>query len=177
MARKLKVFCTPIGFHDAYVAAPSQKAALEAWGTDANLFARGMASVVTDPKLTMEPLARPGQVIKHARGTADEHLAALPKSKARSTRAAPELLTTGKKIKPKPKPSRRKLNAAERALERAGKMYDTAAEAIRRREEKLRRERHDLTAKRDAEIARLQRGLDEVRADYDHDMDAWRDSS
>jgi hypothetical protein len=30
-AAKLKVFRTPIGFHDAYVAAPSQKAALEAW--------------------------------------------------------------------------------------------------------------------------------------------------
>jgi hypothetical protein len=28
---KLKVFRTPIGFHDAYVAAPSKKAALAAW--------------------------------------------------------------------------------------------------------------------------------------------------
>ena len=34
MARtgRLKVFRTSIGFHDAYVAAPSRKAALEAWG-------------------------------------------------------------------------------------------------------------------------------------------------
>lgn len=30
--QKLKVYRTPIGFHDAYVAAPSQKAALKAWG-------------------------------------------------------------------------------------------------------------------------------------------------
>ena len=30
MPRKLKVFRTPTGFHDAYVAAPSRKAALEA---------------------------------------------------------------------------------------------------------------------------------------------------
>lgn len=30
----LKVFRTPIGFHDAYVAVPSQKAALEAYGAD-----------------------------------------------------------------------------------------------------------------------------------------------
>ena len=37
---KLKVFRTPIGFHDAYVAAPSQKAALEAWGADSNIFAQ-----------------------------------------------------------------------------------------------------------------------------------------
>ncbi len=35
MARKLKVFRTPAGFHDAYVAAPSRKAALAAWGADA----------------------------------------------------------------------------------------------------------------------------------------------
>ena len=34
MARKqkLNVYRTPIGFHDAYVAAPSQHAALLAWG-------------------------------------------------------------------------------------------------------------------------------------------------
>ena len=35
---KLKVYSTPIGFHDALVAAPSQKAALEAWGAGTNLF-------------------------------------------------------------------------------------------------------------------------------------------
>ena len=57
MPRKLKVFRTPIGFHDAYVATPTKKAALEAWGTDANLFARGTAEEVTDPKLTAAPLA------------------------------------------------------------------------------------------------------------------------
>ena len=48
MARALKVYRTPIGFHDAYVAAPSQKAALAAWGADANLFARGSAEQVTE---------------------------------------------------------------------------------------------------------------------------------
>jgi hypothetical protein len=42
MARALKVFRTPIGFHDDYVAASSRKAALEAWGGDADLFACGM---------------------------------------------------------------------------------------------------------------------------------------
>lgn len=75
---KLKVFRTPIGFHDAYVAAPSQKAALEAWGADADLFARGVAEVVTDPELAEEPLANPGEVIRKLRGTAAEHVAARP---------------------------------------------------------------------------------------------------
>jgi len=70
MARiqKLKVYRTPIGFHDAYVAAPSQKAALEAWGSDANLFAHGLAEVVTDEALTREPLEHPGKIIKRLRG-------------------------------------------------------------------------------------------------------------
>lgn len=30
---KLRLYQTALGFHDAYVAAPSKKAALEAWGT------------------------------------------------------------------------------------------------------------------------------------------------
>ena len=68
---KLKVFKTPAGFHDAYVAAPSQKAALAAWGSTANLFARGLAEVVTDPALTRDPLAHPGEVIRVARTSAD----------------------------------------------------------------------------------------------------------
>ena len=67
MPRKLKVFRTPIGFHDAYVAAPSRKAALEAWGAGGNLFARGTAEEVTDPKLTAEPLRHPGEVIRVSR--------------------------------------------------------------------------------------------------------------
>lgn len=78
MARKLKVFRTAAGFHDAYVAAPSQKAALEAWGSDTNLFGLGMAELVTDEALTRAPLETPGKIIKVARGTADDHYAALP---------------------------------------------------------------------------------------------------
>jgi len=75
--QRLKVYSTPIGFHDALVAAPSQKAALEAWGAGTNLFSQGSAHVVTDPKLTKEPLEHPGQVVKVPRGTRKEHLSAL----------------------------------------------------------------------------------------------------
>ena len=73
---KLKVYRTPIGFHDAYVAAPSQKAALLAWGSDADLFARGIAELVTDEELIAAPLASPGKVIRKLRGTTDEQLEA-----------------------------------------------------------------------------------------------------
>ena len=74
---KLKVFRTSTGFHDAYVAAPSQKAALVAWGTESNLFTQGLAEQVTDEASTAEALAHPGVVIKKLRGTEAEHLAAL----------------------------------------------------------------------------------------------------
>ena len=75
--QRLKVYSTPIGFDDALVAAPSQKAALEAWGAGTNLFSQGSAHVVTDPKLSKEPLSNPGKVVKVPRGIRREHLAAL----------------------------------------------------------------------------------------------------
>ncbi len=99
MARqpKLKVYRLPIGFHDAYVAAPTKKAAIEAWGSDKDVFQRGQAELVEDPKLTREPLASPGKVIKRLRGTAAEQMAALgkdepaPRRKGKaSSKAAPE---------------------------------------------------------------------------------------
>src|SRR4051794_12137810 len=87
MARALKVYRTPIGFHDAYVAASSQAAALKAWGTDRNLFARGAAEIVTDPALTEAPLADPGKVIKRLRGSADEQMAAASEAPIARARA------------------------------------------------------------------------------------------
>src|SRR3954470_20464584 len=38
MARKLKTYQTSLGFFDQAIAAPSMKAALQAWGTKTNLF-------------------------------------------------------------------------------------------------------------------------------------------
>lgn len=110
---KLKVYCTPIGFHDAYLAPTSQKTALEAWGSDANLLARRVAAQVDDPALTAEPLAKPGVVIKKVRGTFDEQIAALPEEpspqKKTKFRQPP-----AKKLEPRP--SRAKLDQAEAEL-------------------------------------------------------------
>lgn len=90
--QKLKVFCTPIGFHDAYVAAPSQKAALRAWGADSNLFAQGVAEQVTDPDLMAELLANPGSIIKRLRGSREQQIEAVGKKgteKLRASKASP----------------------------------------------------------------------------------------
>ena len=90
--RKLKVYRTGAGFYDAYVAAPSQKAAIEAWGADPRTFSRGDGEMVSDPALTAEPLAKPGEVIRKKRGELAEQLAALgpvPKAPVRRDNPKP----------------------------------------------------------------------------------------
>jgi hypothetical protein len=50
MARKLKTYETSLDFFDLAIAAPSMKAALEAWGADSNLFTgarRSKARILT----------------------------------------------------------------------------------------------------------------------------------
>ena len=182
MARstKLKVFRTPIGFHDAYVAAPSQKAALEAWGADSNLFATGAAERVEDPELTREPLAKPGEVIRRLRGTWAEHVAALPKKSA--ARAAPS--TSDKPAKksardprparPKPRPSRAALDRAEAALAELETRHGKAMAAIARRQAELDRERRALEARHERERGKAAARVEAAEDKYDRAMEAWR---
>jgi len=49
MPRKLKTYQASLGFFDLAIAAPSMKAALEAWGSNSNLFHQGVAKQVDDP--------------------------------------------------------------------------------------------------------------------------------
>lgn len=167
--KKLKVFRTSIGFHDAYVAAASQKAAMEAWGSDKDLFARGEAELVTDPKLTAEPLASPGTVVKRLRGTAAEHLAALP-DEAPAEKPAP---ATAKK-KQAPRPSRASLDAAERALAKAAERQADALRALAEREAELARERRALVKAQEEEMAHLGRARDKAAAAFEEAIRRWR---
>jgi colicin import membrane protein len=69
MEPKLKVFRTHLGFYDMIVAAPSQKAALAAWGGGPHLFAQGFATVETDPRLAAEALKKPGVALRRQFGS------------------------------------------------------------------------------------------------------------
>jgi colicin import membrane protein len=71
MPRKLKVYQTSQGFFDLVIAAPSMKAALEAWGTSANLFHSGFAWETDDRKVTAAAKAKPGVVLKRPVGTSE----------------------------------------------------------------------------------------------------------
>ena len=153
MPRALKVFKLPVGFHDAYVAAPSQKAAAEAWGSDIAVFARGEAELVTDPELVKEPLASPGKVIKRLRGTAAEQIAALgPDQAPSSPKGARTSPANGKSKakpspKPKPRPSRTALEAAEQALKAVEDQQRQARQELAELEAALAREREALEPK------------------------------
>src|SRR5581483_11662608 len=69
MARKLKTFQTSVGFYDLAVAAPSMKAALEAWGAGSNLFHQGIAKETDDPDVVAATMSKPGVVLKRPAGS------------------------------------------------------------------------------------------------------------
>jgi hypothetical protein len=69
MARKLKTFQTSLGFYDLAIAAPSMKAALEAWGADSNLFHQGAAKESEDSDVVAATMAKPGVVLKRPVGS------------------------------------------------------------------------------------------------------------
>ena len=174
-ARKLRVFRTPIGFHDAYVAAPSQKAALEAWGSDSNLFASGAAEAVTDPVLMKEPLARPGEVVRRLRGTADEQVAAL--GKAAKTKEAGSRIKSGmtNQAKTSPRPSRAAVDKAEGALAKAEARHKAALDRLRAEEAALQDRRRAVERKQRGEREALGEAVDEARERYRAAMADWAD--
>jgi hypothetical protein len=69
MARKLKTYMTSVGFFDLAIAAPSMKAALEAWGSNANLFHQGFAREVTEGPVVKATMAKPGVVLRRPVGS------------------------------------------------------------------------------------------------------------
>ena len=169
MPRQLKVFRTMTGFHDAYVAAPSRAAALRAWGATTDLFAMDAAEEVTDPKLTAEPLKRPGEVIKQLRGSDEEHLAAAgpaTRSKAKASSLP----------KAKPRPSRVNLEKAERRLENAEAARAKEREAFEREKAAL-REREDAAHRAFKEKQLKLEASRQAEAEaYDKALAKWRAS-
>src|SRR6185437_2693149 len=69
MARKLKTYQTSQGFYDLALAAPSMKAALEAWGASSNLFHQGFAKESDDSDVISAAMAKPGIVLKRPVGS------------------------------------------------------------------------------------------------------------
>src|SRR3954462_12697693 len=94
MPKKLKTYQTSLGFFDQAIAAPSMKAALEAWGTKTNLFHQGVAKEVVDPEVMAATMRKPGVILKRPIGSTGpfkEHAdlpTDLPTGKVRKGRTA-----------------------------------------------------------------------------------------
>jgi colicin import membrane protein len=163
MARKLKTYQTSLGFFDLAIAAPSMKAALQAWGSETNLFHQGFAKETDDPAIVAATFVKPGVVLRHpvgSDGAFSEH-AELPKNlpidKVEERPAKP-------RTKPKAPPAQKDDDKAAReaalALEREQKRRDTE-----RRKQEAAREKE--RKRREQAIAKAEAALEEAKRDHE----------
>jgi hypothetical protein len=155
MARKLKTYQTSLGFFEQAIAAPSMKAALEAWGADSNLFHQGAAKESHDPDVIAATMAKPGVVLKRpvgSDGSFGEH-AELPKN----------LGPDGRK-KPTHKPSAKAKKTSTRPDKAADRKAAQAFERERRRREREEAKEEAATQKK---RARRQEAIDKAQAALD----------
>ena len=175
--RKLKTYQTSLGFYDQAVAAPSMKAALQAWGASSNLFHQGAAKETDDPDIVAATMAQPGIVLRRPVGSdgAFTESAELPtdladddarfKSKTR-TKSKTKTKTRSKQhpAKTAKNPSREIDAQAARKAAVAFEKEERRREAERRKEEAVRaRER----ARRDKAVAAAEAALDKARRVHD----------
>jgi hypothetical protein len=162
MARKLKTFQTSLGFYDLAIAAPSMKAALDAWGAGSNLFHQGVAKETDDPDVVAATMSKPGVVLKRPAGSNGrfaEH-SDLPsdlESAEKADRRQSRRVKPAKK--PPPEISERDARKAAVEFEKEQKRRD----AERRREEAARERDRE---RREKATAKAQAALDEAEREH-----------
>lgn len=140
-ARKLKVFQAQFGFYDSVVAAPSQAAALKAWGTHQNLFATGEAKAATDEAAITVAMAHPETPLRRAVGSSGAFAIepdGLPKVPDDPKRAGAKPSAKSKPVEPAaPTADRSKLDAAETALRNVEEQRKAEEATFRNEEDAL----------------------------------------
>ncbi len=143
MPRPLKVFRAHLGFYDSVVAAPSQKAALAAWGASPREFAQGFARVTTDTAAVEAALAQPGVVLRRPAGSKGAFKAEPDAPRAPKLTAAQKRHAADAKLQ-----GQRKAREVERRAKREEARREAAAKAeladIEAEEAKLRARRMKL---------------------------------
>jgi hypothetical protein len=168
-ARKLKVFEASMGFYDTVVAAPSQAAALRAWGTHQNLFADGVARITNDRQAAEAALASPNVVLRRAVGTTDPFslkpgvpkLPDLPRRPRKTVKVA-----STEPPEPPKEADRSGLNAAETALANLEMANSKARDELALRRRELEVEELSLEERYEEARARARKRVDEERAAY-----------
>lgn len=163
MARKLKTYTTSAGFFDLAVAAPSMKAALEAWGSKNNLFQHGFAKVTDDPKIVAVTMAHPGVVLRRpvgSNGAFGEH-AKLPTDLPLGNARRPSPKRTAERREPATKTVDDK---ASREAARAFEKEQKRRESERRKEEAVRQKERQ---RRERAISAAAAAFEEARRDHE----------
>lgn len=160
MARTLRTYTAEIdGLNQWIVAAPNQKAALEAFGVHQNLFAQGLADLTKDAALVQAANAQPGVPLKR------------PKKGGKFTAAggsdwSEALKATGKTPKARKPPSRARLDRARAVLARAREEGERTLDEL---EAAVEAARQRLTAGQervDKAVARAEAAVDAAEEAY-----------
>jgi colicin import membrane protein len=193
MARKLKVYETSQGFYDLAIAAPSMKAALEAWGAGSNLFHQGFAKESEDEKAIAAAMEKPGVVLQRPVGSDapfEEHsdlpTAVSLDAHSRKAKAGPAKAKTaktakaGKTAKADEKSERRAAAAfeKERARREKQRQKEEAAAAKARAKRKAAREATEAVLERAArehekKAAQIGNDLATVQRRADAEEERW----
>jgi colicin import membrane protein len=161
MARKLKTYQTSLGFFDLAIAAPSMKAALEAWGAGSNLFHQGVARETDDPDVVAATMSKPGVIFKRPAGSSGrfaEH-SDLPTGDEANGGGERRRRPNAKK-RPAAKISEKAARKATLDFEREQKRSEAKRRAERAAESKKRE-------RREKAVAKAQAAFDEARRDHD----------
>jgi colicin import membrane protein len=161
MARKLKTYQTSLGFYDLAIAAPSMKAALEAWGAGSNLFHQGMAKETDDPDVVATAMAKPGVVLRRPAGSDGcfaEH-SELPTDLGDAKRKVRHGIVRSR--------SKKLSKISEKAARKAAADFEKEQ---KRREAERRRDEAALAkkrARREKAVAKAQAALDKAGQDHE----------
>lgn len=167
MPRKLKTFRTSLGFYDLAIAAPSMKAALEAWGAGSNLFHQGVAEETDNPEVVAATLAKPGVVLKRPAGSNGrfaEHSGVPSETAADEIGRRPKASQAKAKEKPKHRPS---ASSSDKKARKAAASYEREQA---RREARIRREEAALARKREQQqkvIAKAQAAFNKAEREHE----------
>lgn len=186
--KKLKAFRAAAGFDDAFVAAPSKKAALEAWGTSKILFAIGGAEQVDPSEAPEDVFSQPGKVVLRSRGSLADQLKAsgpvqtgrhgrkeaTPRPSDPEPRSGPAARVRPQpQRKPKPPPSRAALEAAEAAVAAAAEQHKREIVLIDEEIRLLEQRKRQSNANAQAILARLEAKVSHLSDRYHAALDTW----
>jgi hypothetical protein len=170
MVRKLKTYQTSLGFFEQAIAAPSMKAALEAWGADSNLFHQGAARESRDPDVVAATMAKPGVVLKRPVGSDGpfrEH-AELPKNLDDGGR------TKGAAKSPPRRAERTSVRPDTAADRKAARVYEREQQRREREAAKEEAARQKARKRRQQAIDRAQAAMDEAEREHLQRADSLR---